>query len=230
MEFLIINGGIMKKILMLLIGMILLTGCEANIKYNFDQNIESNIDASFNINEYRVFANNNYGNDFGYSEENVLRENIESSRSNINAFVNNNSTFYKPISYSTNNGIYSEKYKYTYTYSNFKDNYFLNYCFDNFIMNEEKDAYYIKASGNSSCNGAKLIVTSHDRMISNNSDNVKNNDYIWNIKEKNNDIYFSISKTPMSTSSTSILYIIYFAIGIVLAFIAYILKRKYKGR
>ena len=97
-------------------------------------------------------------------------------------------------------------------------------------MNEEKDAYYIKASGNSSCNGAKLIVTSYDRMISNNSDNVKNNDYIWNIKEKNNDIYFSISKTPMSTSSTSILYIIYFAIGIVLAFIAYILKRKYKGR
>lgn len=215
----------MKKLLFLLVCVILLTGCEASIKYNFDQYIESNVSASFTLDEYKVFANNHYGNDFGYEDDSVLRQNIESSKSSINAFINNNSTFYHLISYSSN-GSYNGSYKYTYTYSNFKDNYFMNYCFDNFIMNEDNDAYYIKASGNSVCSGAKIIITTQDRMINHNSDSVSNNNYIWNIKESNNNIYFSISKTPMSNTGINTLYIIYFILGIGVAVFAFIIKNK----
>ena len=197
----------MKRLLMLFVCLILLTGCEANIKYKFGENIESTISASFNINDYKTFANNNYGNDFGNQEDSVLRQSIERSRSTINAFINNGSTFYNPISYSNANGIYNGSYKYTYTYSNFKDNYFLNACFDNFLVQEDSGAYYFKISGNSTCAGAKLTISTDNRMINNNSTNVKNDEYSWNIKESNNDIYFAISKIPMSDSSINTLYI-----------------------
>ena len=218
----------MKKIVMLFSCMLLLTGCSTNLKYNFDEYIESNVNTSFNLNEYKKVANDYYGNDFGDQSDDVLKQNIESSKNKVNAFINNNSTFYNTVSYSSNSNLYNASYKYTYTYLNFKDNYFLNQCFDNFIMSQDDAAYYFKISGDSKCNGANLIITANNRMINNNSTNVKNNEYTWNIKEKDNNIYFAISRVAMNDSSINVLYVVYFIIGLAIAFIAYIFKNKKK--
>ena len=89
-------------------------------------------------------------------------------------------------------------YEYTYTYANFNDNYVLNNCFDDFGVEEDKESIYILAKGNSKCAPFDLKVTADDRMISSNEDEKDGNEYIWNIKKTNNDIYMAISKTPIS--------------------------------
>ena len=215
----------MKKFLLIVCLVVFLTGCSNKVTIDFKDSINMQLDLSFTLDEYKAYSNRN-SNSFNSNEE--TNDSIEAIRNDREAFINGNNALFKEKTFTNTNNNYTASYEYNYSYANFSNSSVLNSCFDYFGVKNYDDIIYVSLAGDSICAPFKLTIKADNRMINNNSTNVKNNEYTWNVQEKNNNIYFSISKTPMNNSSINILYIIYFAIGIVLAFIAYILKRKYK--
>ena len=216
-----------NKLVLIILLLFVSTGCESTIKYNFNDNIESNVNLNFTMNEYKEFTNVYYGNDYGYQSNDILIQSLNNNKNNLYAFINyNNSIKYNLIDYSSNNEQYIAKYKYTYNYSNFKDNYILNYCFETFEINEDADMYQVFAMGRSNCIGAKIIIEANNRMIKHNATNVNNDEYIWNINEANNDISFTLSKFPITNNSNNILMFVFLGIAILIGILAYFLNKK----
>jgi len=220
----------MKKYLIIISLLLILTGCESTIKYDFKgDSITSEVTINFTLDEYRSYANNYFGNDFGEETKEVLEESINSYRNNMNAFINNDSIKYNENYFTINNDNYSAKYTYTYNYVNFNRNNMLNYCFEIFNTYEDDNAYYVNLSGESYCTNSKLVITANN-MLNNNSNNISNNTYIWTIKEQNNDIYFAISKKELNTNSFNMYYLIYVLVALILGIILYFLNKKYKRK
>ena len=217
----------MKKYLLILICIFFLTGCESKIEYTFNDNIESEININFTLDEYKKYISEYYGNDFYKEEENVIIESINSHRE-IKAFMDTYDNLYKEKNYSTSNNRYNATYTYIYKYSNFNKNNILNHCFESFNTSEDENAYYVNLGGESQCAGTKLIVNAEDRMINSNSKNINGSKYTWNITKENNNIYFAISKNPVKVSMVSPLHIVLFILGIVVGIVGFILNKKYK--
>jgi len=215
----------MKKILLIFCIMFLLTGCSNSVNFDFKDNIDMKINLSFTLNEYKAYSNRN-SNPFSDDEE--ARSSIEAIRNDSEAFINGNNVLLNEKSFINNGNNYLAVYEYTYSYSTFSKNSILNSCFDFFGVEEDNDNVYVSLSGNSVCAPFKLSIKADNRMINNNSNNIQNNEYIWNIKEKDNNVYFAISKTPMNDMTINSLYIVYFILGLVIAFIAYIIKKRNK--
>ncbi len=205
--------------------MFLLTGCSNSVNFDFKDNIDMKINLSFTLNEYKAYSNRN-SNPFSDDEE--ARSSIEAIRNDSEAFINGNNVLLNEKSFINNGNNYLAVYEYTYSYSTFSKNSILNSCFDFFGVEEDNDNVYVSLSGNSVCAPFKLSIKADNRMINNNSNNIQNNEYIWNIKEKDNNVYFAISKTPMNDMTINSLYIVYFILGLVIAFIAYIIKKRNK--
>ena len=203
--------------------MFLLTGCNNSVSFDFNDNIDTKIDLSFTLSEYKAYSASK-SNVFADDEE--ARSSIEAIRYDNEAFDSNNSSLLNEKKFITDGNNYSASYEFTYTYSNFTHNSILNNCFDYFGVENDDKSIYVSLKGNSSCGPFKLSIKAKDRMINNNAKNVNGDEYIWNINSTNNNVYFAISKTPNNSSSISMLYIIYFIIGIALAYIAYIFKKK----
>ncbi len=217
----------MKKYLLILICIFFLTGCESKIEYTFNDNIESEININFTLDEYKKYISEYYGNDFDKEEENVIIESINSHRK-VKAFMDTYDNLYKEKIYNANNNRYSATYTYIYKYSNFNKNNILNHCFESFNTSEDENAYYVNLGGESQCAGTKLIVNAEDRMINSNSKNINGSKYTWNITKENNNIYFAISKNPVKVSMVSPLHIVLFILGIVVGIVGFILNKKYK--
>lgn len=213
----------MKKIILMFFMIFLLTGCNNSVSLNFNDNIDAQIDLSFTLSEYKAYSANK-SNVFTDDEE--ARSSIDAIRYDNEAFDSNNGALLNEKKFITDGNNYSASYEYTYTYSNFVHNSVLNNCFDYFGVENDDNAIYVKLKGNSSCGPFKLNVRAKDRMINNNATNINGDEYIWNINTTNNNVYFAISKTANNSSSISMLYVIYFIIGIALAYIAYIFKKK----
>ena len=140
------------------------------------------------------------------------------------AFINGNTELYKENNYVVGNNYYIASYEYDYNYNNFVNNTILNKCFENFNVKQDTDNIYIKMGGKSICAPFKLSVKADNRMINNNSNNIIDNEYNWNINEYNNDIYMVISKNITNNNSFNILYLVLFFIGIGLIVLLYYLN------
>lgn len=217
----------MKKLILMFLAIFLLTGCSNTISFDFNDNIDAKVDLSFTLSEYKAYsaAKSNV-----FSDDEEARSSIDAIRFDNEAFDSNNSALFEEKKFITDGNNYNASYEYTYTYSNFLHNSVLNNCIEYFTVENDDESIYVSLKGNSSCGPFKLSIKAKDRMINNNAKNINGDEYIWNINATNNDVYFAISKTPNSSSSISVLYVIYFLIGIALAFVAYMFKKKKNNR
>lgn len=128
------------------------------------------------------------------------------------------------------------KYNYSYTYrNNYKNSRIIDTCFDNSVVEETDEFYYISLTGNFNClysDKVTINVTSDYAVLENNADKVNDNTYTWVInKEDDVDISITVSKelkyeqeTKRKTIST--FQIVGLVVLIILSLITYILYKK----
>lgn len=185
----------MKKYILLVLILILCSSCEINYNLDIDEkNIKENI--KFNVTEQDY-------NKYNDNQEEKLTEDLYEvfEEQHIPVFINDYSTFHKKISNKINNGLDLE-YSYDYDYINFSKSYLINNCFENYVVLNEKDYYYIKAYGSFSCyyDKTNIKINTKYKVISNNADSVENGTYIWKIDDNNRNnvnIAFQMSKNEL---------------------------------
>lgn len=192
----------MKKYILLFLILIFCSGCEINYNLEIDENnIKENI--KFNVTEQDY---NNYND----SQEEKLTEDLYETfdEQHIPAFINDFDTYHNKNSNKINNGLDLE-YTYNYNYLDFSKSYLINNCFEDYVVLNEDDYFYIKAYGSFSCyyDKTNIRIKTKYKVIGNNADSVLNNTYIWNIDDDNrNDvnIVFQVSKTELNNINNDI--------------------------
>ena len=173
----------MKRIILLLIFVFLLTGCSVN--YNLD--IKSDVFTE------RIDAD--------VLEKELTEDDKLSITSfanhNINAFFSNENGYYlKKVE--ENNGKYNITLSYDYDPNSFSDSNILNNCFNDAKFEETDNYYYLSAYGDFNCQYAKKIkvnITSEFAALENNAKKVEGNTYTWYLEEgKEADIFLILSK------------------------------------
>lgn len=217
----------MKKIVFIFLMLFFLTGCANSVELDFKEDIKARINLSFTLDEFKARLN----------EPNLsdaeAKSRIESIRSFRNAFTDPYSDLLEEKNFGNNGRKYVGVYEYTYSYSNFYDNSVLNNCFESFGVKEDKERLYVFAEGKSKCGPFKLIVKADDRMISSNENSKDENQYVWNVKEENNDIYMAISKTTktkikVEPSSFNVVDVICCVVALGIGVVAFVFNKKYK--
>lgn len=228
----------MKKILTLFLLLFLITGCSNVVTYEFsNETITSNVSINFNRNEFKTFYNDTGGHSATEVESESEYDNIIYNRYQSTGVIallkDSDIAYYDSIDYQANNGEYTFKYRYEYTYENFQDSYYINDCFDFFTVYEDDNYYHYKISGDYTCEltSLKLEIQSEKKTISSNADEIKENVHIWNIKEKDNDISFLISKADyVENNSFSTIKIIGLTLVIILVIFSLIFYKAVKKK
>ena len=209
----------MKKILILVLFIFVLTGCSNSITIDFNDKIDTVIDLSFDKSDFeknvRKLENSE---SLEYAVEDILIE--------ARPIVDNYDEMFEKEYFKVNSDKLEAKYKYTYTYDNFVNNDLFNKCFDYPVVEDLGDRLAVYLSGTSKCGAFTLNVTANKRLINSNSDSVENGKYIWNIRENNNDIKFTISKSIIK-NKVNVLEILLYVILAVVAVVGVILFSKH---
>lgn len=192
----------MKKVLFLLVLIILITGCSANVTYEFnDEGIDSTIEFLFNQEEFKKYVNENSVHEEGrFNTSSETEQFIRDKYQEITLIAyeeNDQFKYYNQKNLEKENNKYKYTYNYSFSYDNFEKNYYLKDCFDHFIVVEDDDYYHYSIKGIYSCDNEKYLklnIIAKDKDILSNADTKKDDQHIWNIKKENNDISFSISK------------------------------------
>ena len=214
----------MKKILLLAITCLLLTGCTIN--YNLE--IEDN-----------YFKETITGN--------VLNEEIEQrdNQTDINLFnylinneqtatINNNSFYDKTLN--RNNNSIDYNYSFTYNEDTINNSRILNECFESFTFETKNNQYQISTLGDFYCNYTdeiKINITTDYKVTNHNANKKNKNTYTWIINNENKDnikVYMNIDKDKKN-NSINISWNIFKTIGLIILLILsgiciYILKKK----
>lgn len=209
-----------KRIIVLLFGVLLLTGCTADYNLEIDNNLlKEEITGMVSKNEL--------------NENNSEAPNTVSSLINEGQypFANSTEIYDKKLNEDGNNINY--KYSFNYDMTNFDKSSLINTCFENHEIVDLGNYYSIKLSGEFYCLYAKNInvnVTSNLNVISNNAKKVKDNTYTWVINKDTTNIEFVVDKTKPFTKNnkkgSSTFRIISFVILMVLSGITYLLYKK----
>jgi hypothetical protein len=210
----------MKKLIFIFLILFFLTGCNNSVEFDFNEDIDANINLSFTLDEYKKYSD--------LEDEDELKSSIDAIRDDREAFVVGNHELFEEKSFINNNNYYNASYEYTYTYANFANNSVLNICFEYFGTKEDEKTIYLSLKGKSMCAPFKLIVKADNRIINSNENIKQGNEYIWNIQELNNDIYIAISKTEIVSSSFNVLNLIYVITAIVIGVVTFILNKKFR--
>lgn len=209
-----------KRIIILLFGLVLLTGCTANYNLEIDNNLlKEEITGTVSKDEL--------------NENNSEAPNTVSSLINEEQypFANNTEVYDKKLDKDGNNINY--KYSFNYDMTNFDKSSLINTCFENHEIVDLGDYYSIKLSGEFYCLYTKSInvnVISNLNVISNNAKKVKDNTYTWVINKDTTNIEFVVDKTKPFTKNnkkgSSTFRIISFIILVVLSGVTYLLYKK----
>lgn len=220
-----------KKIILLFLVIIMCSGCQSNIYYNFnDEGVESKIVIKYDSKEFSSYLQNietglskSYSND----EVNTLSKNTFDSYKIKSFYYSDDLTYDGNLIQDNNNFTY--EYLYNYEYENFKDNSIFNSCFEIKIINEDENSYYYSLSGKYTCryvDGLQFIVKAKNRLVNTNSRNVSDDVAKWIIDQENNDIYFAIGKTAVIKNDMSNVYIWGGVVASVLLIITLFLYKK----
>lgn len=134
-----------------------------------------------------------------------------------------------------------KKFNFNYTYNgNYDKSKLINNCFENHIINENDEYYYIKLSGKFSClysDKININVISNYEVLDNNAQKVDGNKYTWVIDSSNNvNINLTVSKTiEYSATSKAKTFSTFQLVGLIifvlLTIVTYILyKKKNSGK
>ena len=214
----------MKKVILAVFLIIVLSGCSTQVNYNFKKDvIESTISADFTIDEYfDEVSSEDVDENMNNSQKEEMLLNNKSSII-LNAFNNNNEIEYEEVIFDKNNYNYSALYKYDYNYSNIINSYLFN-CFENFKYEEDEDYYNFELSGKYTCNNKfKLNISSDFGIDNSNSIEIKNGVHSFDIYENNNKIVFSVRKHRFdNVNTTKTIRIIAFVIMVIMLIITFV--------
>ncbi len=165
----------MKKIIILCITTILLTGCNATYNINFTKNkIEDSI---------KIYTNNK-------NVQNATKEVTEKFSEQLGNWERGYE-FYKREIYATDK-ITGYEYTYNFNYEEYDAMSQLRKCYKDFELNYEKDTITINTSKEFLCqiyypevNSLELNITSEYEILNSNADKKKNNTHTWNINKTN---------------------------------------------
>ena len=182
----------MKKKILILIPLLLLTGCTINYNLEIDgDDLNETIAGSVTKEEYEVKDTD--------TSENLIYTLLNYDQ---NALYDEDSVYLRTQEDKGNKIDYNFSYKYNY---NFDRSTIINNCFEYHMINETEDYYYIKLSGKFYCMYAKKIdikVTSNNAVLENNARKVSGNTYTWTIKDSDNvDILLNVSKKVTNTEN-----------------------------
>ena len=231
----------MKKYLIIIIFLLLLTGCDVTYNITVDNNIEELTNFYFEESDYNY---DTYYDDYG-------GDNLP-SYSNINEFVDsifnknylafdgnfNNQELYNVQR--INNGI---SLNYSYKYENFDKSSILNYCGDIVEYQAVNDIVNISVIDFSNCflqvygshlNNLTINVKSDLKVLENNADEVNGNVYTWKMSKVNfydKKLNIKIKKDIVSNKKSTINYTFIFVVLVILIvlvtiLIFYIFKRR----
>ncbi len=212
----------MKKILLLITFLFILTGCTINYELKINKD---------DINEMITGTVTKEESDIDPEETSLnlfyTLVNFEQS-----ALFNADSFYDKKITEKDNYLEYNANYTYI---NNFKDSNIINTCFEKHEINETDDFYDIHLSGNFYCLFSKKIninITSNMAVLENNADSVNKNTYSWVIDDsKDVDILLTASKNieafnAKEESVFSVYKIITFILLIILIIASLIIYKK----
>lgn len=194
------------ELFLLLVIVILCTGCTSEIYYNFGEDgIDSKITIKYNANEYTKYANDTDEGlliDRTYTNYQVKNGSEKLFNENkINSFANmDNYKYSGKLTQNNNDFIY--EYTYKYKYDEFKNNNIFNNCFSIKFIREDDEAYYYSLSGYYTCryvNGMQFKIEAKDKLLNSNSKNVEGDTATWTINQEDNNIYFAISKDKVGS-------------------------------
>mgnify|MGYP006994355182 FL=1 len=182
----------MKKRILILIPLLLLTGCTINYNLEIDgDDLNETITGSVTKEEYEVKDTD--------TSENLIYTLLNYDQ---NALYDEDSVYLRTQEDKGNKIDYNFSYKYNY---NFDRSTIINNCFEYHMVEETEDYYYIKLSGKFYCMYAKKIdikVTSNNAVLENNARKVSGNTYTWTIKDSDNvDILLNVSKKVTNTEN-----------------------------
>lgn len=178
----------MKKKVLFILFICLLTGCSAN--YTLNINNES-FKETININVDKKQITNTH------DAENILY--LEQNE--IPVFKNDQLTYYRKTINKNGSKINANLY-FEYKGKEFENSRVIQECFSNNIFLETENSYYIKLYGDFNCNfvenyNLSLNIVTNNKVLKNNADNIYKNKYTWNINVGNDSekvIEFQVSK------------------------------------
>ena len=198
----------MKKVLILIICILILSGCNNSISLDFNDKIDTTIDLSFDKSDFegkvRPLSSDE---NFEFAVEDILVE--------ARPIIDNYDEMFEKEYLNVESNTVKGRYKYSYTYENFINNDLFNKCFEYPVVEDLGDSLSIYLSGNSKCGEFKILVKADKRMIINNSDSKENNQYVWDVKEDNNEIKFTISKDIIKEKGDTLKLIFYLIIAVI---------------
>lgn len=181
----------MKKILLLILLVFLVTGCTSSYEIVFDDTIDEKITINYDGDIYKVVEEFEFDGDSFYFESELVKSRIPS-------LIEFKDYYKKNIEVKNNKSIITLNYKYS--YENFENSYLISECFEksNFINNDEY--YYVSLGGSFYCYGVDhftLKMKTDYKVLRSNADREENGYYIWDIETDNKDdeVELQLSKT-----------------------------------
>ncbi len=185
----------MKKIIMLIIFMIVLTGCEAtynlNIEATFNENVEVFVASNEKDNKLD-WSNMTYKEMFNSDENNYTRAYYNDS--NYDAYVEGKQ---EGVEYYTNTIIndskrYGTNYSYNFTRDNFINSTAINTCYKEVTIKKNDNIFVLETEKEASClNGLNALdkltinISTDYKVLSSNSDSKDGNTYTWVVTNEN---------------------------------------------
>lgn len=183
----------MKKIILIFLSIILLSGCDINYNINITNNkISTDLDLSVSETDYKNYNDN--------QEEKLSATLYEYfDEREILAFDDMNYKDFYNKKVSKNGRSLDVNYTYKYTYLDFYKSSMLNTCFEDFIVLNEDNYFYVKAFGKFNCyyDDTKINIKTDRKVINSNHDSYKDGVYTWNIDRdtsNNVNIIFQVDK------------------------------------
>ena len=193
-----------KEIVSLILLIVVLSGCNITINFNFDESgIKSTVVSRFTLDDYNDFAN--MDEDEEIRKEDLYDSLIENKKAvAFNAFEDGDEEYQEDY-FKEEDGYYLSSYSYKYNYDNFTNNYFFKHCFTNFEFSENDELYIYKITGDYVCEFPvdNIKISSKNGIDDSNSVDIKDDVHSWYVFDEENDISFSIRKNKIDDESSS---------------------------
>lgn len=163
----------MKKILIIVLFLLISTGCQVKYELNFtDNKLNENINIQINNSNEKDIYN--------------LKE--------YKAYSIFDSTYQRLYDVEYQEGkTFNATYKYTYNYEEFKHAMYIKTCFDAFSFITNDNTYILSTSKGFKCmvldynkvDNVEIVINTNHEIIESNADRTKKNTLIWNVDDTN---------------------------------------------
>lgn len=163
----------MKKILIIVLFLLISTGCQVKYELNFtDNKLNENINIQINNSNEKDIYN--------------LKE--------YKAYAIFDSTYQRLYDVEYQEGkTFNATYKYTYNYEEFKHAMYIKTCFDAFSFITNDNTYILSTSKGFKCmvldynkvDNVEIVINTNHEIIESNADRTKKNTLIWNVDDTN---------------------------------------------